>query len=299
MADIETTVRKRSRLTGKDNYGTWSVSTEMALKRLKAWKVINGEVPVAPDFYDDDPQELNAACKEWLLETSEEDDVSTQKVTSNRKKFKKHLIAQHEQWEELNGVALSEIYDSCIPSIQLLIGKKKSAAEVWKQLESSFAVSGFASVEQQILKLQELNYSSCKSLQDFINQLSTAKEHLEDLSVHLPQSYYIVQLLRGLGRPFQPWAREVRHKDLNALDFDTLCTETFNEEQSIKRNEAESNTNRGSALTAGKGKDKGKSTNKSQHDSGSSNKSQQDSGKTSSGSSKPWRCKTHKTNDHP
>jgi hypothetical protein len=28
-------------------------------------------------------------------------------------------------------------------SIQLLIGKKKNAAEVWKQLESSFAVSNF------------------------------------------------------------------------------------------------------------------------------------------------------------
>jgi hypothetical protein len=65
----------------------------MALKKVKAWKVINGEAPVAPDFYDDDSQALSAACKEWLLETSEEDDVGTQKVASNRKKFKKHLIA--------------------------------------------------------------------------------------------------------------------------------------------------------------------------------------------------------------
>jgi hypothetical protein len=120
-----------------------------------------------------------------------------QKVTSNRKKFKKHLTDEYELWEELNGTALSEIYESCTQSIQLLIGKKESAAEVWKQLESSFAVSGFASVEQQILKLQELSYSSCKSLQDFINRLTTAKEHLEALSIQLPQAYYIVQLLRG------------------------------------------------------------------------------------------------------
>jgi hypothetical protein len=55
---------------------------------------------------------------------------------------------------------------------------------------------------------------------------------------------------------FQPWAREVRHKDLNALDFDSLCAETFNEEQSIKRNEAYSNINHGSALKAGNGKEK-------------------------------------------
>ena len=59
----------------------------------------------------------------------------------------------------------------------------------------------------------------------------------------MPQSFYVVNLLRGLGRPFQSWAREVRHKDLNALDFDALCTETFNEEQSIKRNETEANIN--------------------------------------------------------
>jgi hypothetical protein len=203
--------RKRARLTGKDNYGTWSVSTEMALKKLKAWKVINGKAAVDPNNCLDGSDDLNDACKEWLLETLEDSEVTTQKVTANRKKFRKHLISEYEQWEELNGVALSEIYDSCTQSIQLLIGKKKSAAEVWKQLESSFAVSGFASVEQQILKIQELNYSSCKSLQDFINQLTTAKEHLEALSVSLPQCYYIVQPLRGLGRPFQPWAREVRH----------------------------------------------------------------------------------------
>jgi hypothetical protein len=34
--NVETTVRKRSKLTEKDNYGTWSVSTEKALKKLKA-----------------------------------------------------------------------------------------------------------------------------------------------------------------------------------------------------------------------------------------------------------------------
>ena len=261
MADIETTVRKRPKLTGKDNYGTWSVSTEMALNKLKAWKVIDGATPITPDSYN--TVALDAACKEWLLETLEEGEVTAQKVTSNRKRFKKHLNDEYEKWKELNGVALSEIYDSCAQSIQLLIGKKKSAAEVWKQLKSSYSVSGFASVEQQILKLQDLSYSTSKSLEDFINQLTTAKEHLEALSVHLPQAYYIVQLLRGLGRPFQPWAREIRHKDLNELDFDTLCAQTFNEEQSIKSNEMYSIINRGSALIAGKGKEKKPPANKS------------------------------------
>lgn len=87
-------------------------------------RVINGEAPVAPDC-DDDPQALSAACKEWLLETGDEDDVSTQKITSNRKKFKKHLICEYEQWERLNGVALSEIYDSCAQSIQLSVGRRR------------------------------------------------------------------------------------------------------------------------------------------------------------------------------
>jgi len=229
---------------------------ETALKKLKAWKIINSVTQVKPDGYDDNPEALNAACREWLLETLEEDEVTTQKVTSNRKKFKKHLTDEYELWEELNGIALSEIYDSCTQSIQLLIGKK-NATDIWKQLKSSFAVSGFASVEQDILKIHDLDHSSCKSLQDFINQLTTAKEHLEAQAVYLPQSYYVVHLLRGLGQTFQSWAREVRHKDLDALDFDSLCTETFSEEQSIKRNEAQSNINRGSALTAGKGKGEG------------------------------------------
>jgi hypothetical protein len=79
----------------------------------------------------------------------------------------------------------------------------------------------------------------------------------------------------------------VRHKDLNALDFDSLCTETFSEEQSIKRNEAQSNTNRGSALTAGKEKEKEPQA----------NKGQQDSGKNG-GASKDRKCPHHKTDRH-
>lgn len=266
MPDIDSVIQKRAKLTGKDNYGTWSTSAEMALKRLKAWKVITGIVPVAPDFYDKDPQALDVACREWLLEKLEDNEVTAQKVTANRKKFKKHLTGEYEQWEELNGVALSEIYDSGTQSIQLLIGKKKNAADIWKQLESSFAVSGFASVEQEILKAQELTHSSCKSLQDFISQLTTAKERLEALLVSLPESYYIVQLLRGRGQPFQAWAREVRHRNLDDLDFAFLCTETFSEEQSIKRNETQSNTNRGSALKAER-EEKGPQANKGQQDS--------------------------------
>jgi len=60
---------------------------------------------------------------------------------------------------------------------------------VWKQLESSFGVSGFVSVEQHILVIQELDYTGCKSLQDFINRLTTAKERLEALSVSMPKSF--------------------------------------------------------------------------------------------------------------
>jgi hypothetical protein len=42
--------------------------------------------------------------------------------------------------------------------------------------------------------------------------------------------------------------------DLNNLDFNTLYSKAFNEEQSIRRGEEQSNTNRGSALTTEKEK---------------------------------------------
>jgi gag-polypeptide of LTR copia-type len=145
----------------------------------------------------------------------------------SRKKFKKQLAVEYREWQELNGIALSEIYYSCSHSVQILIGENRVAAEVWKQLKSCYSVSGYAAVEQYVLVVQELSCASCKSLQDFISQLKTTKERLEALSVFLPQSFYVVNLLRGLGRPFQSWAREVRHMDLNNLDFDTLCSEAF------------------------------------------------------------------------
>jgi hypothetical protein len=46
MPDAAAVVYKRAKLTSKDNYGTWSVSTEIALKRLKAWKVVKDTAPV-------------------------------------------------------------------------------------------------------------------------------------------------------------------------------------------------------------------------------------------------------------
>ncbi len=70
----------------------------MALNKLKAWRVINEEALVKSDFYDD--AALDAACKEWLLETLHEE-VTGQKVIS--KKFKKHLAVEYREWQELNG----------------------------------------------------------------------------------------------------------------------------------------------------------------------------------------------------
>jgi hypothetical protein len=44
----------------------------------------------------------------------------------------------------------------------------------------------------------------------------------------------------------------VRYQNIDALFFDELYVQTFNEEESIKRNELRSNINRDSALIAGK-----------------------------------------------
>ena len=60
----------------------------MALKKLKAWKIINGVQPVTPDFYDDDATAQDDACQEWLLETFEEKEVTPQKVTANHDRWR-------------------------------------------------------------------------------------------------------------------------------------------------------------------------------------------------------------------
>jgi hypothetical protein len=108
-----------------------------------------------------------------------------------------------------------------------------------EQLQNSFAVSGFASVEQQVLKVQGLTCASCKSLQDFIIRPIIAKECLEDLSVPLPESYHIIQLLRGLGHLSKHGhAKYITRVSINSIS--PLCAEAPNEEQSIKRNEIQS-----------------------------------------------------------
>jgi hypothetical protein len=111
-SDHESIVQKREKLTGKENYGTWKTSTEMALMGLKAWKVTTDDVPVTPDLYNDDPEALSVACKEWLLETHKDHEVTAQKVTAHRKTFKKHLSNEYDQWRERNIIVPSEIYNS-------------------------------------------------------------------------------------------------------------------------------------------------------------------------------------------
>jgi len=37
-------------------------------------------------------------------------------------------------------------------------------------------ISGYAAVEQHVLVVQELSYASCKSLQDFVNQLKKGRK---------------------------------------------------------------------------------------------------------------------------
>ena len=111
-----------------------------------------------------------------------------------------HVISVSLSRASLVGVNIIDVHLIEYISQERISYEKKNATDVWKQLKSSFAVSGFASVEQDILKIHELHHSSCKSLQDFLNRLIIAKERLEAQSVHLPTVVLYGQLLRG-SRP--------------------------------------------------------------------------------------------------
>ena len=63
MPDQQIKTQKRAKLTGKDNYNIWSISTKIALLQLEAWKVIEGERPKTPESFED-TESLDAACKE-------------------------------------------------------------------------------------------------------------------------------------------------------------------------------------------------------------------------------------------
>jgi hypothetical protein len=99
MSDLESVVKKLEKLAGKETVAPESVHRNGPMK-LKAWKVITGDAPVAPHFYDDDPGALSVACKEWLLETHEDHEVTARKANANPKKFEKNLSNEHEQWRE-------------------------------------------------------------------------------------------------------------------------------------------------------------------------------------------------------
>ena len=94
MSDQQIKTQKRVKLTGKDNYNIQSISTKIALLQLEAWKVIEGERPKISELFQN-IKLLDEAYKEQLLETLEDNEITTQKIVANRKKFKKYLITEN------------------------------------------------------------------------------------------------------------------------------------------------------------------------------------------------------------
>jgi hypothetical protein len=120
---------KQPILKGKDNWSTWSNGFSIYLRGKGTYDVIAKPPPLNPSPLED----TTALVKEYILDNEEieEEKVTTQKVASNKRKVTKVLQKEYDEWDQRNNQTVSDIYYACSTSIQSLIGKYRSAKELW------------------------------------------------------------------------------------------------------------------------------------------------------------------------
>ncbi|KAF7504566.1 hypothetical protein GJ744_002061 [Endocarpon pusillum] len=244
-------------LTGKDNWSTWSKGFFMYLKGKELHDVLSDNpIPLNPSTLIGEIG--NDHVKEYILDTKEieEDKITAQKISANKRKVRKALQAKFDEWQERNDEALSEIYYGCSTAIQGVIDNHTIAKQLWTYLEKSYSSAGMATIDSELLKLEDLSYANSKNVQHLVSTLNKSKETLTGLGFQTSESYWIHILLKGLGPSFSALARDIRQRDLNKLTFDDCAAQAYTEEMSVRQQDTSSTT--ASAMNVSKGKDKGK-----------------------------------------
>ncbi|KAF7508532.1 hypothetical protein GJ744_009081 [Endocarpon pusillum] len=164
-------------LTGKDNWSTWSKGFFMYLKRKKLYNALSDNpIPINPSACIGEL--LNDHVKEYILDTEEieEDKITAQKISANKRKVTEALQAKFDEWQERNDEALSEISYGCSTAIQGLIGKYTVAKDLWTFLEKSYSSSSITMIDSKLLKQEDLSYANTKNVQHLASTISKSKD---------------------------------------------------------------------------------------------------------------------------
>ncbi|KAF7507875.1 hypothetical protein GJ744_010039 [Endocarpon pusillum] len=224
------------------------------LRGKGTYDVISNSTPINPGACIGDLS--NDHIKEYILDNEEieEANITAQTISSNRRKVTKALQAKFDEWQKRNDETVSEIYYGCSIAIQSLIGNYRLAKELWTFLEKSYSSIFMATIDDELLKLEDLSYANTKNVPHLASTINKAKETLTGLGYQFPEVYYVHILLKGLGTPYSSLARDIRQRDVKKLTLDDCIAQAFTEEMSIGRQDT-SQSITASAMKAGKGKD--------------------------------------------
>lgn len=207
-------------LTGPGNWRMWSKEMKMHLNRLNLYFTLH-EHPADPDELL--PHELSASTYEWLQETLTDPDMEITPLMIAERKFAHLAILriEYDSFKAANALALSRILTKCSPAIREKIQHLNLANAIWAKLERMHHIATIGDVDSVLDELEHLGHRNNTLTDDeIIDKIEAAKGDLESWGVQIPDVYYAIAMLRGLGRNYCKARRGVSAMELGDFVWD-------------------------------------------------------------------------------
>ena len=105
---------------------------------------------------------------------------------------------------DLDQRALAKINLSIKPHVTSETRKACTAKQAWDLLKKTYEDSGTVRIVNLYSKLFKIDYNKCKSMQDYLEQMSNIAEQLENVGQPFPDHVFGGIILGGLPEEFRP-----------------------------------------------------------------------------------------------
>ncbi len=188
-----------SHLADASNYASWATNVKFILMNKDLWAVVSG------------------MSSEPVVEL---DDVNTLNL-----KFSPEYII----WSKENDRACATIALSCQDGLKGFI-QDLSACQMWLKLKELYEVQGFNVRYLTFTTLLSHHYDSFKFIEDYVDQLKTLSQHLQEMNSTFSDWVILTVLLNNLEFTFNvfvPAKRQFIHVTTSTFDF--LAAELIDE----------------------------------------------------------------------
>lgn len=211
---------KRTELTGRDNWPTWSYETKMYLNHRNVYFALY------ENFTDPDRlsrNELKASTAEWLKRNVREvgNEITDSFIEEYKRIRLKQLRDDFASFKEANKIAISVILENCSHPIRDKIAHLGLAKAMWEHLERMHKSATIGDINRVLRDLDDFrDDSGLLTGEKFIDRVEEARGDLNAWGVAIPDVYYAIVLMRGLVGRYQRKRRELHAQEVSKFNWE-------------------------------------------------------------------------------